>query len=84
MTDTNTHQSRNNARFAGGRLGATFLCESCGRNTRDTGHNEGNFRMCKKCLFTAYAQNCHSDNGHEGEFRSCQDSDCLSYLRQAK
>jgi hypothetical protein len=42
---------------------AAFTCEICQKLTRDTGHDEAVFRLCKKCLFRQYVDNAASDYG---------------------
>jgi hypothetical protein len=38
-----------------------FKCESCGKTTRDTGHDESMLRMCRLCVVVSYTENSISD-----------------------
>jgi len=40
-----------------------FKCYVCKKLTRDTGHNEAELGLCKKCLFKCYVENTASDYG---------------------
>lgn len=58
--------SKDASRFSAGlgsRKGGAFRCISCGKLTRETGHEESNFELCKKCLFREYMNNAESDYG---------------------
>lgn len=44
---------------------STYICNCCGRNTRDT-HGEGHTQNCYDCYELAGWENHLSDNGEEG------------------
>lgn len=41
--------------------GGAFRCRVCGKTTRDTGHLEANFEMCRYCIELAELDNSLSD-----------------------
>lgn len=41
--------------------GGAFRCRVCGKMTRDTGHLEANFEMCRYCIELAELDNSLSD-----------------------
>jgi hypothetical protein len=43
----------------------TYICEYCGKRTRETGHSESGVGLCAKCFEEAGLENEHSDYGHE-------------------
>ena len=49
----------NNNRFKAG--AGTIICIDCGKKTRDTGHGEGDFQMCKACIQKQEEENAESD-----------------------
>lgn len=69
-----------NNRFNGGRMGAVFKCDICGKQTRDTGHDEASLGMCKRCLFECYVDNAAADYGAG----SPQHNDAMAALKALK
>ena len=41
-------------------LGVTFICDMCGKRTRDTGDN-GSCKLCPKCYKECEEENMESD-----------------------
>jgi len=48
-TKSNSHFGKSGGVF-GNRTGGVITCTNCGKRTRDTGHNEGTFEMCRRCI----------------------------------
>jgi hypothetical protein len=44
------------------KTGGTYTCRSCGKTTRETGHEESNVELCAACLHEEYVINAMSDN----------------------
>lgn len=58
-----------NNRFRSTRNGSTYICEGCGKRTRETGREESNFGLCALCLCRAETENFIYDNVRDGEVR---------------
>lgn len=43
----------------------TYICDNCGKRTRETGDSESGVGLCKKCFEEAGLENEHSDYGHK-------------------
>lgn len=43
-----------------------FICRCCGKQTRDTGNDEGSVGLCLACYESAGEDNNHADNHAEG------------------
>ncbi len=59
-------------------------CICCGKNTHSNTGHISDVELCPVCLRSAEQVNSHSDNGHEKIERgcpTCQDVDCLHFLR---
>lgn len=60
-----TAPKRDNRRFQTGRgmfrLGATYTCHCCKRQTRETGQDESSLGLCAYCLLESYLENELSD-----------------------
>lgn len=44
----------------------SYKCSVCGKQTRDTGHDEAQTKLCAKCFAEAGEINAHEDGQHEG------------------
>jgi len=56
--------SRSGSRFQSGRgnrKGGVIKCLACGKDTRDTGYDEGSLEMCKWCIRQSELLNSMSD-----------------------
>lgn len=56
--------NRSRSRFRSGRgsrKGGVIKCLVCGKDTRDTGHDEGSLEMCKWCIRKNEVLNSFSD-----------------------
>lgn len=53
-----------NNRFRSTRNGSTYICENCGKRTRESGNDESSLLLCLACNLTAEIHNMISDNGH--------------------
>ena len=42
-----------------------YKCLDCGKQTRDTGHGEGDARLCRACYEAAETANAESDDGED-------------------
>lgn len=51
----------------GVRTGGTYKCGDCGKQTRETGYGESQFKLCAKCYATANVDNMESDGGYTDE-----------------
>jgi len=52
------------AKSFAGMQGGTFICDGCGKRTRDTGEN-GSVGLCPKCYKECMEENVRSDYGEE-------------------
>lgn len=43
-----------------------YTCRLCGKQTRDTGHDEASCQLCRRCYEFASWENTHSDE-HDGD-----------------
>lgn len=48
-----------------------YECISCGKRTRETGDEEGELRLCRRCFRESERENFHSDDGHTEPIESC-------------
>lgn len=62
-----TDNRKTNSLFKRGFGAGCFVCESCGKQTRDTGNDEKTYRMCKLCILRSYMENAESDYGVDSE-----------------
>jgi hypothetical protein len=46
-----------------GRVGGMIVCDLCGKQTRETGAGESQFKMCRFCIEECELENEYSD-GH--------------------
>jgi len=56
-----------NSRFRKGgmvRKGGIYTCKSCKKRTRETGDEESDLGLCRRCLRDSYWDNFHGDHGH--------------------
>jgi hypothetical protein len=55
---------KSNSRFQSNHHGfnGAYICEACGKRTRETGHEESGLGLCALCLWRTYAENSVSDN----------------------
>lgn len=53
------------SKFQGGHGESTYICEYCGKRTRDTGYGEAGSHSCKKCWIEGGLENEHSDFSHD-------------------
>jgi hypothetical protein len=51
-------------RFTRTRAGSTYVCESCGKRTRETGHEESSVSLCAACYLYAQIKILFADYGH--------------------
>jgi hypothetical protein len=49
----------------------TYICDGCGKRTRETGDSESGVGLCKKCFHEAGLENEHSDYGHPTFVKDC-------------
>lgn len=63
------NKAKNN-RFTSSRNGSTYICECCGKRTRETGHEESGLALCALCLWRTYAENSVYDHVSEGDIRT--------------
>ena len=56
---------RQNSKFARG--SGVYVCHACGKQTRETGAEEGTLELCRRCLLEAYAENAASDYGKDSD-----------------
>lgn len=56
-------------RFAKG--SGVYICQYCGKKTRETGCGESHARLCLACYDDGGQENCHFDEHHEGMFDTC-------------
>lgn len=49
-----------------------FTCRLCWKKTRQV-NNDGHESagLCVKCFDNCSMENCHSDNGHDGDVKGC-------------
>ena len=50
-------------RFTRTRAGSTYVCESCGKRTRETGHDESAASLCAACYLDAQIEILFADYG---------------------
>ena len=43
----------------------TYICDGCGKRTRETGQSESGVGLCAKCFEEAGLENEHYDYGHK-------------------
>lgn len=43
----------------------TYICDSCGKRTRETGEGESSVKLCLKCFNEASLENEHLDGFHK-------------------
>ena len=53
-----------NNRFRSTRNGSTYICENCGKRTRESGNDESSLGMCLACNLEGEIQNMIADYGH--------------------
>jgi len=56
-----------NNRFRSTRNGSTYICENCGKRTRESGNDESSLKMCLACSLEGEIQNMMSDYGFTDE-----------------
>lgn len=52
-----------NNRFRSTRNGSTYICECCGKRTRESGNDESSLGMCLACNLEGEIQNMIADYG---------------------
>ena len=51
----------------------TYICDNCGKRTRETGHSESGVGLCKACFIEAGEYNTHTDyHSKEEPDKDCQ------------
>lgn len=50
---------------------STYICDNCGKRTRETGQSESGVGLCAKCYEEAGLENEHSDYGHPEYIEQC-------------
>ena len=65
---TNSKRTRQ-AQF--GKRIPTYECGDCLKQTRETGDNESEVLLCRRCLTDAYQDNAHNDYGHDPKHVDC-------------
>ncbi len=43
--------------------GGMITCRICGKLTRDTGHDEADLELCRKCIADCHVENAEADYG---------------------
>lgn len=56
----------------------TYICDICGKRTRETGHSESGVGLCAKCLEECELENEHSDYGGHSIGRNADGSPIIS------
>jgi len=54
----------NNNRFRSTRNGSTYICENCGKRTRESGNRESDLALCLACNLMGEIRNMMSDYNH--------------------
>ena len=50
---------------------STYICDACGKRTRETGQSESGVGLCAKCFEESGLENEHSDDGHPEYIEKC-------------